>query len=253
MSPGSCKFALLFHYHHIQEKLHSKLLFISRTPKLTASLSWSQYRARRLGLPAPSLNPFTRGRTQQGYSAPAPAPTGIGGWFSAKFDALRNRTSSGRTAGGAYESTGYGGGTRGRDRRGFGPLDPDEAWDTRVGNEAYYEEQELGLQDPSAGPYGGDGYGGGGNNIGIAGIEEGRGRSRSRQRELDDRYDEEMGGGGSNPFGQGAERSDMSLRGVSPRPDGDAQAQKSHKSQQSLGAQSNDSPTERRSMFRENM
>lgn len=212
--------------------------------------SWTQYRARRLGLPTPSLNPFTRNRNQQGYSAPAPAPTDIGGWFSSKIDAIRH-VGSGRTAGGAYESTGYGGGTRGRnDRRGFGPLDPDEAWDTRVGNEAYYEEQELGLQDPGAGPYGGSGYGGS-NNIGIAGIEEGRGRSRSRQRELDDRYDEEMGVGASDPFGQGAERSDMSLRGVSPRPDGDAQ--KSHKSQQSLGAQSDTSPTERRSMFRENM
>ncbi|GAB7348903.1 hypothetical protein MBLNU459_g7595t1 [Dothideomycetes sp. NU459] len=217
--------------------------------------SFVQYRARRLGLPAPSLNPFRITRVSQGYSAPAPAPTGIVGWVRSKVDALRNR-GSGRTAGGAYESTGYGGGggssTRGRDRRGFGPLDPDEAWDSRVGNEAYYEEQELGLQDPNAGPYGGSGYGGG--NIGIAGIEEGRGRSRSMQRELDDRYDEETGAGGRDPFGQGAERSDMSLRGVSPKPVVDAeQAQKSHRSQQSLGAHSDSSPSERRSMFRENM
>ena len=72
-----------------------------------------------------------------------------------KWNALQNK----RTAGGAYESTGYGGSARG-ERRGFGPLDPDEAWDARVDNEAsgYYEEQELGLQDPGQGPYGGHGY-----------------------------------------------------------------------------------------------
>jgi hypothetical protein len=113
-----------------------------------------------------------------------------------------------RTSAGAYESTTPFPATR----RGF--LDPDEAWDTRVGNEAdytapsgpggaYYEETEMGgLRDPGSGPYGGGGYG------------EERGRTRSKQRELDDRYDEEMGR--KDPFGDGAERSD--LRGVSPRP-----------------------------------
>lgn len=134
-----------------------------------------------------------------------------------------------------------------------------------MGNEAdygggYYEEQELGLQDPAHGPYGGGGYGAGpgaGNpgHIGVGGIEEGRGRSRSRQRELDDRYDAEMGAGPTkarDPFADEAERSDMSLRGVSPRPVADAT--RGHKNQQSLGATSNeDSPTERRSMFREDM
>lgn len=221
--------------------------------------SFTQYRARRLGLPAPSLNPFTRGRRQQNaYVAPAPASGGVVGWVKDKVSALRG---GGRSAGGAYErSGGYG---RGRgSQRGFGPLDPDEAWDTRVGNEAdygvgrdgYYEEQELGSPDPSSGPYGGHGYGGG--HIGVGGIEETRGRAASRQRELDNRYDEEMHG--TNPFGDDtAERS--SLRANNARPTIDtsvgASIQKPahHKSQQSLGAHSVDSPSERRSIFREDM
>lgn len=221
--------------------------------QLTISHSYTQLRARRLGLPAPRIVPWGRSSNTGGYAAPSPAPGGIQGWFSSKMNALRNT----RTAGGAYESTGYSSSSRGRDRRGFGALDPDEAWDTRVGNEAdygggYYEEQELGLQDPAHGPYGGGAYAPS-NNIGVAGIEEGRGRSRSRQRELDERYDEEVHGGGGNPFGDENERSDMSLRGVSPRPMIDT-ATRGHKAQQSLGAAAEDhSPTERRSMFRENM
>lgn len=84
-----------------------------------------------------------------------------------------------------------------------------------------------------------------------------RGRTSSRQRELDERYDEEMGLGGSstrstNPFGDDAAVN--SIRGVSPRPMVDTQAasQKTHKSQNSLEPDNN-SPNERRSMFRENM
>ncbi|TKX19149.1 hypothetical protein C1H76_8683 [Elsinoe australis] len=177
-------------------------------------LGWTGYRhyqARRLGLPPPPLNPFAKSRSapSTAYVPPAPAAGGIVGWAKSKLSALRNP----RTSAGAYESTSYGR----SQRRGFDALDPDEAWDSRVGNEAdleagrggsgpYYESQELGLRD--AGPYGGQGYEG----VGVGGLE--RGRSRSRQRELDDRYDEEMGRG--NPFGDQAERSD--LRGVSPRP-----------------------------------
>ncbi|TKA71836.1 hypothetical protein B0A55_06803 [Friedmanniomyces simplex] len=244
---------------------------------------YTHYRARRLGLPPPSLNPFSqRRRGETGgstYRAPAPAPGGIQGWLSNKWHSLRNQ----RTAGGAYESTGYGGGegergggsgTTNRDRRGFGPLDPDEAWSAHVDNEAggYYEEQELGLQDPAQGPYGGRGYGGGGGDIGVGvgGIEEGRGRSRSRQRELDSRYEEEVHGGGSrqqgggdsgklNPFGDQAALA-PSLRGVSPRPhvdtSGAARAVSAHrKNNSSLGTtgSADNSPTERRSMFREDV
>ncbi|KAH0391845.1 hypothetical protein KCU89_g14078, partial [Aureobasidium melanogenum] len=47
-----------------------------------AWIIFTQYRARRLGLPAPSLNPFTRGRRQQNsYQAPSPASGGVVGWF----------------------------------------------------------------------------------------------------------------------------------------------------------------------------
>ncbi|KAK1074094.1 hypothetical protein LTR74_001341 [Friedmanniomyces endolithicus] len=233
---------------------------------------YTNYRARRLGLPPPSLNPFSssrrRGETNNtSYRAPAPAPDGVLGWLSNKWHALRNP----RTAGGAYESTGYGGAAApNRDRRGFGPLDPDEAWSAHVDNEAsgYYEEQELGLQDPAHGPYGGRGYGGDiGAGIGVGGIEEGRGRSRSRQRELDGRYDEEVHGAGAtrqgggegklNPFGDQAAAA--SLRSVSPRPHVDTsggRAVSAHKKgNSSLGTvgSADNSPTERRSMFREDV
>ncbi|KAK4993611.1 hypothetical protein LTR50_000221 [Elasticomyces elasticus] len=233
---------------------------------ILAAIGWTVFthlRARRLGLPPPSLNPFSsshRRRRDTSYTAPAPAPGGIRGWLSTRFRNLRNS----RTAGGAYESTGPGyAGAAARGRRGFGALDPDEAWDARVGNEAYYEEQELGLQDAGAaaqgGPYGGRGYEGVGaaQGIGVAGIEEGRGRSRSRQRVLDERYEEEVHHAGQNPFGDQAERSNVSLRGVSPRPVADGMAgeggSRGHRAGQPSLGPPEDSPTERRSMFRENM
>lgn len=135
-------------------------------------------------------------------------------------------------------------------------MDPDEAWDARVDHEAsgyYGDDQELGLQDPGRGPYGGNGYG----EVGVGGIEVGRGRSQSRQRELDHRYDEEVHHGGQNPFGDNAETSNMSLRGVSPRPDTEYRGSASaHKKQQSVGttvSAENTSPSERRSLFTENM
>jgi len=217
---------------------------------------YTHYRARRLGLPPPSLNPFARRSDPAAYRPPAPAPGGIQGWVADKWNALRNS----RTAGGAYESTGYGGGAgTNPNRRGFGPLDPDDAWNTRVDHEAdpYYEEQELGLQDPGHGPYGGGGYG----DVGIAGIEEGRGRSRSRQRELDNRYDEEVHGGapaagsrgGLNPFGD--QNAAASLRSVSPRPHVETLPGGHKKNNSSLGTtgDADNSPTERRSMFREDV
>ncbi|QIW95208.1 hypothetical protein AMS68_000726 [Peltaster fructicola] len=204
----------------------------------------TQYRAGRLN------RVLGRPNNLGSYRPPAPAPSGVHGWLTDTWSKLRNR----RTAGGAYEGTSYGG-ARGRDRRGFGPLDPDGAWDARVDHEAdlagdYYEEQELG--DPGHGPYGGGGYG----EVGIAGIPDARGRSRSRQRELDSRYDEEMHGGRStgtsNPFGDNNE-----LRTANPRPVVDTASGKGHKKNQSSLALSHhstdDSPTERKSMFRENV
>jgi hypothetical protein len=173
---------------------------------------------------------------------------------------LRNK----RTAGGAYEHTSYNSGVGGNTsagrsgggRHGFGPLDPDEAWDARVDHETtgYYEEQEMG--DTSGGMYHGTGYS----------------SAAERQRELDARYDEEMHGGGAaaakgnvpreNPFGDHAAVAGGSeLRSVSPRPAVNTQAatqqQQGHKkgnpSVATLGSADENSPLERRSMFREDV
>jgi len=219
-----------------------------------AWIAFTQVRARRAGLPPPPLsayNPFNRNPVSN-YPA-APRPSGVVGWVQDKLHSMRNK----RSAGGAYEG--------GRSGRGFGPLDPDSAWDTRLGNEADaygpvgdYEEQELGLHPPAPGAYGGSGYGAPSPGLPEYGTEDmGRGRSRSRdetayiggsQRGLDERYDEEMGR--DNPFGDGAERS--SLRGVSPRPVGTSGEVRGHAKKGSSGTLE-DSPTERKSMFREQM
>lgn len=189
---------------------------------------YTHLRARRLGLPQPTLasyNPFAR---SEGYGAPGPAPGGVVGWVNDKIRSFKNRNN--RSAGGAYEEP-LSSNVRGRaSNRGFGPLDPDDAWDARVGTEAdaygpggYYEEQELGLH-PRPG-----GAGGLAPTPGMAppGYGEGsRGRSLSREPEpyvggqagLDRRYDEEMGRKPANPFDDSAEASNVSLRGVSPRP-----------------------------------
>ncbi|KAG7002020.1 hypothetical protein G7Y79_00029g063160 [Physcia stellaris] len=216
---------------------------------------FTRVRAQRQGLPPPSLssyNPFANRHRSSGTSSTRSG--GVIGWAKSKFDSLKGG------GGGAY-------GPAGGPRRG---LDPDGAWDTRVGDEAdayghggYYEEQELGLHSSSGG---GDSYAGGGYGpqhsraLPEYGAEEmERGRSRSRddgfigggQKGLDERYDQEMGRQvkqAQNPFGDQAERSE--LRGVSPRSvelDGT-----SHVGGKGGGGHG-DSPTERRSMFRENM
>ena len=138
------------------------------------------------------------------------------------------------------------------------------AWDTRVGNEAdagpggYYEEQELGLA-PTPGlenPYASQ------HEAAMPGYGEGaRGRSKSRdppgvmggQQGLDTRYDQEMGrtsNQDSNPFSD--EHAAPSLRGVSPRPIVDPSAGQHRRDRGGTGSQDN-SPTERRSMFRESL
>lgn len=201
---------------------------------------YTHLRARRLGLPQPTLasyNPF-KSSGRHGSNG------GVGGWVTSKINAVKNRNK--RSAGGAYEeplSSNVRGG------RGHGPLDPDDAWDARVGTEAdaygpggYYEEQELGLGRSGLPAGGSTAYG------------EERGRSRSREPEpyiggsqagLDRRYDEEMGRRPQNlnPFDDSAEVRDGGLRGVSPRP----------VEMHAPGAKDQDSPTERRSLFRENM
>lgn len=120
-------------------------------------------------------------------------------------------------------------------------MDPDEAWDANVGQEAYYEEQELGLHQPTA--YSGAGYGRRSPGLAAGGA--------GGERELDRGYDEEAaagGGAGRNPFG---DDNAGSMRSVSPRPLDVGAAQKA-KGGQSGSAES--SPTaERRSVFREEM
>ncbi|OBT69126.1 hypothetical protein VE03_01992 [Pseudogymnoascus sp. 23342-1-I1] len=225
---------------------------------ILSSLAWIIFihlRARRLGLPTPTLTSYNPFASRSSYT-PQPRTGGLIGWVSDKFRNLRSRRA--RTAGGAYEEPlgAYGAGGGGA-RSGFGALDPDEAWDARVGNEAdyYREERDVGLHADT-------GYGG-------AGGEE-RGRTRGRrgdegpyggeaQRELDRRFEEEMGGleqgvvkkggGGQsrNPFDDSAAVG-TSLRGVSPRPDkgGDEEGH------EGLGGDP-DSPSKRKSSFREVM
>ena len=142
---------------------------------------------------------------------------------------FKNRNN--RSAAGAYEPSH----PAGSGRRGFGPLDPDEAWDARVNTEADgYEEREMdSRRGNTTAPRGRDEdteYGGSGYAMNLAGPygredDEERGRRMPAQ-------------GGRNPFDDDAE---SSLRGVSPRPmDADAR-------------HSVDAPSERRSAFRENV
>ena len=214
---------------------------------------YRRFQAKNQGLPPPPFNPFAK--HDRGGSQIYPAPSGLVGWAKNKYHSLRGSSSRA----GAYEQPLGAGGRRG--------LDPDEAWDARVGAEAdgygpggYYEEQELGLQPPAATgrtDYAGGGYGNDGSLPAYGNEDMHRGRSLSRddtayvgggQKGLDKRYDEEMHGGREreNPFGDGAEAS--SMRGVSPRPHQEG----GHKQQASGGSlKADDSPTERRSMFTE--
>lgn len=212
-----------------------------------AWIVYTHLRARRLGLPQPTLASYNPFKGSDSYGRSGASKGGVVGWINAKFRAIKNRNN--RSAGGAYEEP-LSSNVRGRNGRGFGPLDPDEAWDARVGTEAdaygpggYYEEQEVGLHGR-----------GGVTTSGPPGYGEERGRSRSREPEpyiggtqagLDRRYDEEMGRRPANPFDDRAEPSNISLRGVSPRPiDTTTNVQKT---------KTDDSPSERRSLFRENV
>ncbi|KAI1503911.1 hypothetical protein F5X99DRAFT_79875 [Biscogniauxia marginata] len=228
-----------------------------------AAIGWvvfTQLRARRLGLPSPpfsSYNPFARSEPSS-YGAPQPAPGGIRGWFSDKMRSLRSSGNS-RSAAGAYENPSR----SGRGRNGFGPLDPDEAWDTRVHTEAdtygpggYYEEQELGLRGANnrdrgdfnrgdLGAYSGSGYD---MNIPVAHEERGRTTSRGPG----------VGGNTSAPYHQNPFDDDAAepsnLRGVSPRPivdttTGPATTRKAGH----VGDSPSSAHAERRSIFREDV
>lgn len=236
-----------------------------------ANKSWNSQKQ----LPPPSFTsflPFLNKSDHNHSSSYGAAPGGprsgggVQGWIGDQVRKFKDRSSNNnnRTASGAYEGAPRGG-PGGGGRRGFGPLDPDEAWDARVGNEAdnygpggYYEEQELGLH--SQGPYTSTSshvmhadentsYGGGGRATGGGGLgagsdsyamnlaatprmspEDNRGRSRDAV--------------GRNPFDDdAAEPSNISLRGVSPRPmEGATQGHQKVTS---------DTASERRSIFTE--
>lgn len=216
---------------------------------------YARWNANKNGLPPPSMNPIAAFKASRGGASnyPGPAPGGIKGFIDTQIRKFKNRNN--RSAAGAYEGdfSTADGAQRGR---GAGSrLDPDEAWSARVGDEAYYEEQELGLHEPARGanPYASTNY--------APQPHEERGRSRTR-----DSYDEHLDSRSArnDPFGDDHA---ASLRGVSPRPlnygedtsyHGGATVQmpqipqiKTHKKAGSVNS-AEDSPTEsRRSVFRE--
>ena len=183
-------------------------------------IGYTRWRAHKQGLPPPPLSsyiPFKKSPSSSNYPA-APRQGGAIGWIKDKWSNFQSHRAG----------SGYAGTRRGE--RGFGPLDPDAAWDDRVGAEADhpyggagYEEQELGLHPPGvrqdAGPYGmhGGGYAGSRNVLPEYGEERGRSRSREdlsyvggSQRGLDERYEEVAHG--KKPAGDGG------LRAMGPRP-----------------------------------
>lgn len=258
---------------------------------ILGAIGWvvfTQIRARRSGLPAPSWRsylPFLgRGGGGPLSNQPSPRSSNPLEWIRDKISDLRHGRN--RTAEGHYEGAGgYAGSTsvgephpyRGAGDRRTRAMDPDEAWDTRVGNEAdaygatgpggYYEEEEheLGLAPtPTRGldksysnhptPTDPPAYGE---------AADGRGRSRSR----DTRYDQDSvgnqqqqrrGGGDprNNPFSD--EHEAASIRAGSPglvvNPNvGGQQGIKAGKGGGGGGGSQENSPTERRSMFRESL
>lgn len=245
----------------VRTEAHLVISLSSTKKKLTGRLSLAQ-------LPPPPLRsyvPFLKSSPSP-YGPPQPAPGGIVGWVNDRIRMFKAGRNS-RTAAGAYE--GAAGSSSARSgRRGFGPLDPDDAWDSRVGAEAdtfgpggYYEEQELGLAPglhgaTDTGYAGAAASSGGGASYpmnlaatpgdGPAGYEnEERGRTRSRSPGRHLAASDSRG----NPFDDDAEPSNISLRGVSPRPIDTAAANSAARS----GQKDKDSPTERRSAFREDM
>lgn len=189
-----------------------------------------------------AYNPFAR--QEEAYGPPRPAPGGIAGWVNGHIRGFKNRNN--RSATGAYESSSGGRPTQ----PAF--LDPDEAWDARVDREAGYgpyEEQEL-HTNPE--------YDGGSYRMNLAATpglspsgfgdkENQRGRVRSRS--PGQTGDSLNAPGKRNPFDDDAEPSNVSLRGVSPRPI-DTEAAEGSRDQ---GGSAENSPTERRSVFREDV
>lgn len=268
------------------------LLFLLIVFAAAGWILFTQVRARRSGLPPPSWRsyvPFLKSGSGSGAFGNLPAPRSSNPleWIKDQLSNLRRGRN--RTAPGHYEEAGgYGGGdsaalsayggsgSAGGGGRGARGVDPDEAWDTQVGNEAdaydatgpagYHGERELdltptpGLDDPYDSQHGAT----------LPAYSEGadvRGRSKSRdppaviggQQGSDTRYEQELGTGGNpqrrladpnNPFSDAHEAA--SVRGVSLRPTLDSTVGQGGKAKGGGGTQE-DSPTERRSMFRESL
>ena len=235
--------------------------------------AYARWNANKNGLPPPSMNPIAAFKASRGgspdYPGPGPASGGIRGFIDTQMRRFKNRNN--RSAAGAYEESSYttGGGAAARGRGAGSRLDPDEAWSARVGDEAYYEEQELGLHEPArtTNPYAPTSYNAEYQNQSQyphqhQQPEPPRGRSRTREYD-DDMHDDR--GARLNPFD---DDNATSLRGVSPRPldyssqdtsyHGGATVQmpqvpqiKTHK-KAGGGDSAENSPTEsRRSVFRE--
>ncbi|KAL2206600.1 hypothetical protein CC79DRAFT_1370014 [Sarocladium strictum] len=209
---------------------------------LAAAVGWvafTQLRARRLGLPPPSLSSYLPWKTSDSGYGPRPAPGGVVGWFNDQLRKFKNRNN--RSAAGAYEAPLQGGGGAPGGRRGFGPLDPDEAWDSRVGTEADgygpYDEQELRNTTEYAGA-GGNSYTMNVPEDSPYGADERRGRAGGAS------------GGLHNPFDDDAA---ASMRGVSPRPLDTGAAVRSGQKPAGEPDSAGSSPAERRSVFRENV
>ncbi|POS82681.1 hypothetical protein EPUL_005385 [Erysiphe pulchra] len=184
--------------------------FLLTTFTCAGWLIYTQLRARRLGLPTPTLSSYNPFGNKNDYRGPDPAHGGVVGWVRDRVRIFKHRKTH-SNAGGFEESLNSS--VRNRVRsHGFSPLDPDEAWDSRVetetdayGSREYYEEQEFGQHRISYAP---------------SDNEDIRGRSRTResdQTDLKSKPGQQMGQL-ENPFVDAAELQDTSLRDVSPRP-----------------------------------
>ena len=215
------------------------LLFLLVIISFAGWVGFTQYKARKAGLPPPTWKhyvPFMKS-SQSTTNYPTPRSSNPIEWLKDQFSKIRNP----RSARGAYEETNTGGYTP-SSARGRGRGFEDDTWDTRVGGAhddpyaapgqgyaANYDEQELGLA-PAGGlqaePYGG-----------ASDYDTSRARD--------------------NPFGDQNEA--PSLRSVSPRPEMDPN--RGHRPQMSAdsasyegggGGGSLGSPTgTRKSAFRE--
>ncbi|RKF80214.1 hypothetical protein GcM1_195008 [Golovinomyces cichoracearum] len=105
----------------------------------------TQLRARRLGLPRPSLSSYNPFAKKHEYYGPSPAHGGLVGWARDKVRIFKNRNIHSST-GLSAEPFRNNDGRRMKNHK-FNPLDPDEAWDTRDEEEPnsypFYQEQEF--------------------------------------------------------------------------------------------------------------